>query len=186
MATRKRHVSAHHVEPLLSAAATEVHDDPHLQEPTPTVFTLTADQIALIRSLHFLTEYEIAHLRKPSADVADAFDANVLAAITAHSELGGKARADRVLAAKARYEALSTIAGILSPLARIVGQALLQTGASLALEASEPLKVARGLKASQPDLLEKLATLDAWSYDHPRRAKVQPAAAAKPASVAAA
>lgn len=175
----KTHSShARHVEPLLAAGATEVHADPHHQEAPPIIFTLSAEHIALIRSLHFLTEYDIAHLRKSSADVPNAFDESVLTAIAAHPELGGPGRADGIRAAKTRYQSLAAIAGIISPIARIVGQALLQTGASLALEASEPLKVARSLKASQPALMEKLATLDAWSRDHHGRGRT-PAAAPK-------
>jgi len=161
-----------HVHPVLAAGAVEVSpENPHHTPAPPSVFTLSPAQIELIKTLHFKSDYEIAHMPKTAPDVALAFDDATIAAIEAHAELGGKARADRIRKQKHEYDELSAIASIVGPIARIVGQALLTTGAALANEAGEPLKVSHALAKTKPELLEKLTAIQKWSVLHHRHGR---------------
>jgi hypothetical protein len=161
-----------------AAAVVQTHDDPHEVSQLPQTLDLSAEQKDFILSLSFLSEYQLAHLRKTSSDVAGAFDESTVAAIEQHAELGGKTRADRIRQNKARHDKLTAIAAIVGPIARIVGQNLLIVDGQLATDAGEPLKVAHGLRASHPDMIQKLTSLDSWSRLHHatgHRAVQQPA-----------
>jgi len=159
-----------HVIAVVAAGAAEVSENPHHTDDTPSVFTLTPEQIALIKSLHFMSDYEVAHARRASPDVADAFDESAVHAIEAHAELGGAPRGEKIRALKADHAKLAAIAAIVGPIARLVGQALLRVDGALAVDAAEPLKVAHALESTRPELLQKLATLDKWSHAHHRHA----------------
>lgn len=155
-----------HKDVTSSAATTVTDENPHEVEAVPEVLDLTDAQKSLIRSLHFMSAYEIAHLAKAAPDVSNAFDDSTVATIEQRAELGGQARADRIIAAKTRRAELSAIAQVVGPISRLVGQAIMTLDSTLAREASEPLKVAHALKRSQPALLEGLASLDRWSSLH--------------------
>lgn len=157
---RKRMVQA------VAAAATD--ENPHEVDSPPEVLDLTDAQKTLIRSLHFLSSYEVAHTPKVPPDVINAFDDSTVATIEQRQELGGQARADRIRALKAEHADILAVAQVVGPIARLVGQALMVVDASLAREAGEPLKVAYALHRSQPALLEGLSALDRWSSLHHR------------------
>lgn len=180
MSTTKSH--AHHAT-LTAAATADVHDHPHTTETKAEVLDLTDGQKKLVASLHFLSSYEIAHLRKASPDVAAAFDDVALTTIEKNGELGGKERADRIRSARALHEQLAAIANIVAPVARVVGQALMKADSDLAREAGEPLKVAHALSRTKPALIEGLAALDKWSHAH--HGAGRPAASATPVTPAA-
>jgi hypothetical protein len=166
MKTRPSHHSATVHEAALAAATAITHHEPHAVDAPPQTLELTAAQKERIRALHFLSSYEITHLRKVSPDVAGAFDGAVLSAVEGSPELGGPARAARIRELIALHDELSDIAAIVAPIARLVGQNLMATDAELARHAGEPLKVAHGLHKSRPDLLEQLAALDRWTRAH--------------------
>lgn len=151
-----------------AAAMAEAGEGPHEVDSPPEVLDLTDSQKELIRTLHFLSSYEIAHTPKVAPDVINAFDDSTVATIGQHAELGGEARADRIRTAKAQHGELLAVAQVVGPIARLVGQALMVVDASLAREAGEPLKIAHALHRSQPALLEGLAALDRWTALHHR------------------
>jgi len=163
---------------VVQAAATAVTaENPHEVDAAPEVLDLTDAQKDLIRSLHFLSSYEISHTPKVAPDVINAFDDSTVTTIEQHPELGGQSRADRIRASKAQHADLLAVAQVVGPIARLVGQALMVVDASLAREAGEPLKVAHALHRSQPALLEGLAALDRWSSLHHRGGGAAPAPA---------
>ncbi len=167
-----RHVHA----PLIAAATAPVHDAPHATEAAPGTGDLSDEQKAYVKTLGFLSDYEIAHLRKASPDVATAFDANALATIENHAELGGPTRAAAIRALIDQHQQLAAIAAIVAPLARLVGQNLMSVDSQLAQNAGEPLRVAHSLHRSVPALLEGLDALDAWSHEHHGRPSAHPPA----------
>jgi hypothetical protein len=138
----------------------------------PTTYAFSAAQIALLKTLGFLSEQEIAHMRKVAPDVGAAFTAQVVQAISANPILGGPARAQTITDLLAQQAKLLDVAGVANPIARLIAQNLLSVNAQLAQNISEPLKVATALAQTQPNLLEELATLVAWNQAHHGTANV--------------
>lgn len=161
------HAQSHaHHKTVVAAATADIHDHPHETTALPEVLDLTAAQKTLVSSLHFLSQYEIAHTPKVSPDIFAALDETTLATIENNGELGGKDRGKRIREARARHEQLIAIANVVGPIARVVGQALMRTDADLAREAGEPLKVAHALARTKPGLLEGLGAIDRWTRTH--------------------
>jgi hypothetical protein len=153
---------------VAAAAVEQLHDDPHQSDEQPTAFDLTPDQVAFLKTLVFLSGYQLSHLQKPGPEVAGAIDAGALKTIGGSTVLGGAERVGEIQKLQGEHAELMAIAKILGPLVRLVGQNLLSVDAQLGRHVGEVLKVATSLKGSQPTLLEGLATARAWSKEHHR------------------
>jgi hypothetical protein len=155
----------------------EVHhdaaaDDDAANPAAPTTYAFSAKQVAVLKTLGFHSEQQLAHTRKVAPDVGGAFSAQVIAAITANPLLGGPARAQTITALLAQQAQLLDLASVANPIARLIAQNLLVVNAQLAQNISEPLKVANALAQTQPNLLEELATLVEWNQSHHGTARV--------------
>jgi hypothetical protein len=145
--------------------------------PSSTTRSLTPAQTAFVVALPPVSDIEVAHSRKVPADIALAFNADVIAAIHDNLALGGPDRATRITTLLAQQGKLAAVNEVLAPMLALVTNNLLAVNAELGDDIYEALKVATALEKTQPELVRSMKTADDWSKSHhaAHHAKAKPA-----------